>query len=341
MVCDRVGAQALREDVTGASFHDVCHANADGQFADKVDRSQLLPLDPSALDVNGNPVTLDQQQANRDHRVARVESLARRRQDLIAAFDTAFANEPIATKDLANPDEAQSCNPPADPAAATADLRTELADMTGRLTDLYDDDTIPSVTRSLTRVMTDVQNSPDAQAALARFDARRGYRPADAAMGVPRPALSYPRFPELANALLSLLSSDTDPLGLTLPPDAPKKKPADRVASDRVLGKAHAPLVSMLGIAQEELKTSKALPDLPALVAKPDARDSYLTALSRPRGNLELARTVLLASDPAFSIGDPKWVVQRDLRGIARVTPDSSGKIPKPFLDMNGDELAD
>ncbi len=344
MVCDRVGAQALREDVTGASFHGVCHAAPDGTFADKVDRAQLIPLDPNALDVNGNPVSLDQQQANRDHRVARIEALARRRGDLVAAFDTAFANEVIATKDLANPDPAQSCNPPADPAAAQADLRTELAAMTGRLTDLYDDDTIPHVTRALTRVMNDVQNSPDAQAALARFDARRGYRPADAAMGVPRPALSYPRFPELANALLSLLSSDTDPLGLALRPDAtaPHEKPADRLAADRVPGKAHGALVTMLGVAREELKTSKALSNLPSLVTQKDVRDpNYLTTLSRPRGNLELARTILLASDPVFSIGDPKWVVQRDGRGIARVTTDASGKVPQPFLDMNGDGLAD
>ena len=36
-VCDRVGAQALREDLTGASFHNVCHKQPDGTYADTVD----------------------------------------------------------------------------------------------------------------------------------------------------------------------------------------------------------------------------------------------------------------------------------------------------------------
>src|SRR4029079_12726582 len=142
--------------------------------------------------------------------------MARRRDDLIAAFDAAFANETITTKDLSNPDESKSCDPPAPVAGATsteADLRTELSDMLGRLTDLYNDDTIPHLTRGLARIMDDVEHSPEAQAALTRFDARRGSRPTAVAMGAARPARSYPRLVELANALLRLLSSDTDPLG--------------------------------------------------------------------------------------------------------------------------------
>jgi hypothetical protein len=342
MVCDRVGAQALREDVTGGSFHDVCHANADGAFADKVDITQLPGLDPDAHDVDGNPVPYDTQEKNRLHRIARIEALARRRDDLIGAFDTAFANENIATKDLGNPDPLHTCDPPSgDGVSGEADLRKELADMLGRLTDLYNDDTIPDVTRALSHVMDGVSSSNEAQQALARFDARRGYRPTDIAMGVPRPALAYPRFVELSNALLRLLSSDTDPLGLTLPPDAPHKKAADRIASDRKPGLAHDALVSMLGVTREELKTSKAIADLPPLVTQKDARDPYLVAISRPRGNLELARAILLSTDPAYSIGDPRWVVARDQRGVARVQLDASGKLPAPFVDKNGDGLAD
>ena len=34
VICDRTGAQALREDVTGASFHAVCHPDAKGAYAD-------------------------------------------------------------------------------------------------------------------------------------------------------------------------------------------------------------------------------------------------------------------------------------------------------------------
>ncbi|MBX3190742.1 MAG: hypothetical protein KF819_27335 [Labilithrix sp.] len=333
MVCDRVGAQALRDDVAGISYHAVCHANAAGEFADTVDVAKLPPLEP-AFDVHGKPVSIEQQVANRTRRVAKIEALARRRDDLIAAFDTALANEKVGLKDLENADEAKSCDPPSAPGAATeADIRTELSDMLGRVTDLYNDDTIPHLTRALSRVMNDVEGSPDAQAALARFDARRGYRPTDVSMGVARPALSYPRLVELANALLRLLSNDVDPYGLRA--GAPKKKPHERTAADRVAGKGNAALVDMLGILKEELRTAKAIPDAPPLVATPDPRDPTLTKLSRPRGNLELARTILLAQDPAFSVGEPRWIVARDARGVAKVALEN-GKVPAPFVDLTG-----
>lgn len=336
MVCDRVGAQALREDVAGISYHAVCHADANGEFANEVDRLKLPEL-AEANDVDGKPVPLERQVENREHRIARVQAVARRRDDLIAAFDVAFANEAIGIKDLANPDETRSCDPPSGP-TGEADLRVELSDMLGRLTDLYNDDTIPHFTRALSRTMDDVERSPEAQSALARFDARRGYRPTDVSMGVARPVMSYPRLVELANALLRLLSSDTDPLGLG--PGAPKegearKKAAVRTAADRIPGKAHAALVDMLAIMKEELATAKPLPDLAPLSLAKDSRDPTLVRLSRPRGNLEMARAVLLAQDPAFSVGEPRFVVARDARGFAKVAL-ADGKVPAPFLDLTG-----
>ena len=337
MVCDRVGAQALREDVAGISYHSVCHADDNGMFVDQVDTAKLPELS-DAVDVDGKPVTIDQQVKNREHRIARIQAVARRRDDLIAAFDTAFANEAIGTKDLENPDPAHSCDPPQGP-SGEADLRVELSDMLGRLTDLYDDDTIPHLTRALTHVMDDVNRSPEAQAALTRFDARRGYRPANVAMGVARPTLAYPRIVELANALLRLLSSDIDPLQLAAgapPPGTAPKKAADRVASDRIPGRAHAALVDMLAILQEELRTAKTLPDLPPLAVSADPRDATLVRLSRPRGNLEMARTIFLAQDPAFSTGgESRWVVARDLRGFAKVAS-ANGTVPAPFVDLTG-----
>ncbi len=317
MVCDRVGAQALREDIAGASYHDVCHANAQGEFKDQVEQV-LLPSLEAAVDVDGRPVAIEQQQKNREHRIARIEAVARRRSDLIGAFDTAFAHENIGIKDLESADEARSCNPPVGAASGEADLRVELGDMLGHVGDLYNDDTIPHLTRALARLMDDVERAPAAQIALTRFDARRGYRPKDVALGVARPLASYPRLVELANALLALLSSDVDP-----------------TAADRIPGKAHGALVDLLGILKEELRTAKALPDLPALAITRDPRDPTLTRLSRPRGNLELARTILLAQDPVFSIGDPRFVVARDPRGYARV-PLQDGKVPAPFLDLTG-----
>src|SRR5690242_15698489 len=90
LLCDRVGAQGLREDVTGASFHSVCHGNGPRAFVDRVDRSKLPELDPAALDARGRPVPLEAQMAAREHAIARVEALARRRADLVAAFDASF-----------------------------------------------------------------------------------------------------------------------------------------------------------------------------------------------------------------------------------------------------------
>lgn len=312
VLCDRVGAQALREDVTGASFHAVCHADGEGAFADTVDVGKLPPLDPDARDVGGKPVSIEQQQKNRDHRIARIEALARRRDDLVAAFDLAFTGEPVGTKDLDNPDPTKSCGPSPGKVSEAA-VEKELGEMIGRLTPLYDDDTIPHFTRALTSVMREVEKSPDAQAALARFDARRGYRPAPVSMGVSRPALSYPRIVELANALLRVLSGG---------------------------GSAHPALAQLMAVTREELRTAKESPALPPLVATKDARDPAVLALSRPRGNLELARTVLLRSDPAFSIGEPRWIVARDPRGFAKVAL-QGGRVPPPFVDETGDGLAD
>lgn len=334
MVCDRVGAQALREDVAGVSYHAVCHPNGQGEFAERVD-DNLLPALDEAVDTDGKPVTLEKQAQNREHRIARIHALARRRVDLIAAFDSAFANETIGTKDLENADEKKSCDP-VQGASSEADLRTELAGMLGRLTDLYNDDTIPHLTRGLSRVMDDIASSPEAQQALARFDARRAYRPTDVAMGVARPAVSYPRLVELANALLRLLSSDTDPLGLGAADGTEQKKPADRLAADRVPGKAHPALVDMLGILEQELRTAKPLPELPVLVTSKDTRDPFLERLSRPRGNLEVARSIFLAQDPAFSIGEARWIVARDTRGFAKVPLAANGKVPAPFVDLGG-----
>src|SRR5437660_7115514 len=70
MVCDRVGAQALREDVTGGSYHAICHPDpATGKYAEKVDQALLVDLDPSAVDTSGKPVALDVQKQHRKYRI--------------------------------------------------------------------------------------------------------------------------------------------------------------------------------------------------------------------------------------------------------------------------------
>ncbi|HEY8076992.1 MAG TPA: hypothetical protein VIF62_22850, partial [Labilithrix sp.] len=95
VICDRVGAQALHEDLTGASFAGICHRVNGGDFADKVDVSLLPPaIDPDV----------------RAKAVAKVEALGRRRDDLVRALDATFpGDEKIAIKDIDNPDETRSC----------------------------------------------------------------------------------------------------------------------------------------------------------------------------------------------------------------------------------------
>src|SRR5215831_3237691 len=103
VICDRVSGQALREDLAGESFKPVCHKAADGTYADHVDVSRLPAPNAGAVDTSGNPVTVDKQNADRARSIARIETLAKRRAELIAAFDAAMPDMQIAIKDLKNP----------------------------------------------------------------------------------------------------------------------------------------------------------------------------------------------------------------------------------------------
>ncbi len=313
LVCDRVGAQALREDVTGASFHAVCHADGSGAWASQVDASQLVPLDPSATDAAGRPVPVAAQQANRAHRIARIEALARRRADFARAIDqTIPAGETLGVMDLGAADPRRSCEPPPGK-SGEATLQKELGATLGRMIDLYDDRTIPLLTEGLADVMDGVRANPDAQAALARFDARQGYRPAALATGLARPALAYPHLVPMANALLALVSRG---------------------------GKGDRELQQLLATLHEELRASAADPSAAPLQSAVDAIDPARRVLSRPRGSLELARDILLTEDPAFTSGAPRWIVARDRRGVAAVAL-TGGTLPSPFVDADGDGLAD
>ena len=224
-LCDRVAAQALPEDVTGWSWHAVCHPDASGNFATTVDQSRLVALDPNAVDVNGNPVPLATQQAERAYRVARIEALGRDRTLVTTAFDAALPDVMIPLKDLTASDATQSCAP-----AGNGPLHDELAQVLGRMVSLEDDGTVPLFTEALANVMNQIKQSPDAQAALARFDAREGYRPLDIAMGAARPLLQYPQLVPMVQTLLSLLSTDSDPT-IRRAPSTPRSRWARATAS--------------------------------------------------------------------------------------------------------------
>src|SRR2546422_6772967 len=78
VLCDRVGAQALHEDLTGDSFRAICHKDATGAYGDKVDAARLPIAAEGAYDKDGNPVSVAVQNTNRAHAVVRIEALARR-----------------------------------------------------------------------------------------------------------------------------------------------------------------------------------------------------------------------------------------------------------------------
>lgn len=327
--CDRVSAQSLREDLNGASFHAVCH-KVNGAFADTVDESRLPPLTSDAVDVKGAPVSIDKQKADREHALARINALIRRRNDLIGAIDATFPDVKVPIKDLANPDPTKSCNAPQ--ASGEGKLGTQMADMMGRFMALYNDGTIPQSTESLGDLMNAIEASPDAQAALARFGSRQGYRPVDVAFGAVRPMMAYPRLRDMANATLRVISADSNPYD-----PAPKLDSTGKRIPEP--GVAYPQFTQALAVLQQEMRTTTASNPPAALIANYDAsvgRD----VLSRPRDNLEALQQVLYAQDPVFGGGTSRYIVLRDNRGYARVSK-PGGVLPAPFVDKDKDGLAD
>lgn len=325
LVCDRVAAQALREDVTALSWHGVCHPDANGKYWEKVRVDELPAIVAPAENVDGDEVSIEQQKKFRGYRVARIEALARRRDDLIGAFDAAFPDDQIPVKDLGNPDPTKSCDAPIGKDTARARFLSEVADALSRMTELYNDGTFPLLTGALGRMMKDIEKDKGVQDALARVDARQGYRPAAVAIGVARPLLSYPRLVDFINSLLKVIASDADPHG-----------------EKKVAGTGAADFQMMLRVLHEELRTATSDPPLGALTI---TKDPFLgrESLSRPRSNLEISREILLMEDPKFGSGAviPRFIARRDPRGVAVVPLESTGKLPSLFVDSKADGLPD
>lgn len=329
VLCDRVGAQALREDLSGESFRDVCHRPFGGEYADTVDATKLPPIHPGAVDERGERVSVEKQRADREAAIGRIEALARRRHDLVGALDAIFPDtERIGIKDLESPDPKASCDAP--DKVGEALLVEELADMLGRMGDLYNDGTIPHATGSLARAVAAFEQDEAAQAAWARLGNRRGYRPTDTALGPLRPVLSYPRLREFSNATLRLLSADSQPYELHPLRD-------DDGARIPVAGPANNALNKLLEVAHADLLEPIVETTTPAqLEIATDA--SGRVVLSRPRTNLEILSDIFLAEDDAFRVSSPRFIVRRDARGYAELR---GGAVPAPFLDADGDGLPD
>src|SRR5690606_37876581 len=78
LMCDRLGASVLHEDLTGESYHSVCHYDAAGKYGDEVDTSVLPP-------VSGERAT-----RARELSLAKMHMMAKWRSQLVRAFNAAF-----------------------------------------------------------------------------------------------------------------------------------------------------------------------------------------------------------------------------------------------------------
>ncbi|WP_394837138.1 hypothetical protein LVJ94_09545 [Pendulispora rubella] len=326
VICDRFGAQALREDLSGGSFRALCHRAVDGQFDDKVDVAKLPAMD-SAVNASGQPVSLDEQRRHRDKMVGRVEALARRRSEVIRAFDAIFPETPRPTKDIDHPDPAKSCNPPEK--AAQQSFAAQVGDMLGRIGALYNDGTIPQSTGSLATVIDSFQHSEEAQGAWSHISSRLGYRPVETGLGALRPILAYPELRDLSNATLRLLSADSNPYQL----DPQRDEDGQRIP---VPGPANTSFDKLLEAAHAELLATKADPRAPALASARDPQTGRIV-LSRPRDNLEILQEALFGTDPAIAAPIPKYIVRRNGRGYASISPAAMGG----FVDADGDGIPD
>jgi hypothetical protein len=320
-LCDRVGAQALHEDLTGASYQNVCHP-VNGVFSNTVDVS-LLPTQ-----IVGQADASDDPSADRAAAVARIERLAAYRDGplgLIAAFDATFPDESIAVKDLANADPTQSCN-----AAGQGSLHAELQNLLARFTPLYNDRTLPHASEAFASIVSAFAGSPDAQGSYAHFDSRAGYRPIDLAVGAGRPIISYPKLRELTNATLSLVSPDSTPYD----PNARTDANGNRIPTP---GAAHAQMAELVTVAQAELANETADPvPSPLVLASNHDATANRSVLNRPRTDLEVLQSILFAEDPTFAVGgptasSPAYVTLRDPRGYAAVASVASA-LPAPFV---------
>ncbi len=326
VVCDRVGAQSLPTDVTGGSFRSICHPDAaTGAYGTKVDISQLPPLQNPAYTASGELIPLAQQETNRAYEIARIEALGRDRESLVTSLDAALpvASIPVLPATTPAPCDAPSSASTASTASTASSASTgstvpfqgELGATMGRLLDLYDDasETLPSVTRAVGRTLDDIKADPEGRAALARLDAREGYRPLPIALGTVRPILSYPRLVELTRSVVAPLLSQP---GQTEGPAA--------LAYDDLMSASY-----------EELRSPSDPAPALALTTTSDPLLPGRAVLSRPRTSLEATRSILSFVSPDFATGTPDFLVQRDSRGYAAV-PLVNGAVPSPFIDQTG-----
>lgn len=297
VLCDRVGAQALHEDLTGGSYQDICHGSAS-----KVDTTKL----PAAPDANVRRLA-----------IGKIEALAAHKQELIAALDTVFPDDIVVGKNLDAADPVASCDP-----ISSKTRRDQLRGLLTRLLPSNGDDTVPDSSRAAAVSIEPLTSDQGASArtAMQHLAARRGYMPPETASGLLGSVLTAPRLRDLLAETMSAFGPDADPY------NAPGTK-----------GKGYDQLHAFIGAVQTNL--AKPIDQEKAMMFSTDSIGR--TVPSRPYTGVELARNIALTENPVFSNGTPLLVTKRDWRGMAVVAKDANGKLPAPFLDLNGDGLAD
>ncbi|WP_136923432.1 hypothetical protein [Polyangium aurulentum] len=300
VLCDRIGAGALTEDLSGASYHAVCHYTNEGVYADKVDVS-LLPT----------PAAGPEGEKARALSIAKVEAMARRRSDLVHAFNAIFPEGEI--------DDVTT-----EAAGDKVQMRDALLSFSQNLARLYDTNpfepsrtpTVPASTRGLADLFAALADSAPARDALVKIWGRQGYRPAPVALGAVRPLLSYPRLRPFANAALDVLAPD---------------------------GKIVPELSQILRVLEKDLASTK--PTISAL--PPITVDAATAQPSRPMEALEMLSRILLDEHPSYArdAADPSLpIARRDRRGFVVPlgnTPGQPGTVPAPFSDLDNDGFAD
>ena len=299
VLCDRIGAGALTEDLTGSSYAAVCHYSSTGTYGDKVDTAYLPP------------VTGPEAEKARSLGIAKVEAMARRRSELVRAFNAIFPDVEIDN-------------------AATADtgdkirLYDAMMTFSQSLSRLYESNpfepqgtpTVPASTRALAEAFASLATSKESRDAFSAVWGRQGYRPVSVGLGATRPLLAYPGLRTFAKASLDVLA----PEGVMAPE-----------------------LEQILTVLERDFATAK--PTYSALA--PITVDAAKAQPSRPMETIEMLSRILLEQDDRYKkdpAAAPTWITRRDRRGWAvpaGSVPGQPGTVNMPFSDKDGDGYAD
>lgn len=192
--CDRVGASAITEDLTGASYQALCHYDASGAYGEAIDES-LLPKPQGDTAIAARKLAL-----------AKITAMHRHRSELIRAINTAFPDVEI--DDGANPGQKVRLH---DAFLTFGQDVTPLYESNPYASGDKPEPLLPSSTRAIARMLDSLTKSPEARSALAKIWGRQGYRPSQVNLGVLRPALAYPGLRAFAKSSLGALAPDKAP----------------------------------------------------------------------------------------------------------------------------------